>query len=58
MMPGPGPPLEIHVHVSSGAPQRLRLPVWWLLLIPLWPMIWAGWLLWFGITCVLTLAGS
>jgi hypothetical protein len=43
MAPGPDPPLEIHVHVSSPAPQRARLLRWWLLAIPLWPLMLFGW---------------
>jgi hypothetical protein len=57
MAPGPDPPLEIHVHVSSSAPQRVRVRVGWLLLIPVWPLVLFGWLIWFALTCLLTLVG-
>ena len=36
------PPLVVHVHVNSPAPQRTRVRVGWLLLIPLWPLVLFG----------------
>jgi hypothetical protein len=57
MAPGPDPRLEIHLHVSGPPPRRTRVPLWWLLLIPLWPLVLFGWLVWFALTCLLTLLG-
>ncbi len=50
--------LEIHIHVVNQPPSRAGPSLGTLILvIVFWPALLFGWLIWFTITCLLTLAG-